>query len=346
MSTSPSRWLFALALAVTLGGAAGCKGATPSQGAPGQKTEKACAPTGNKNADVMNALASDCASCHGKGTNKPFFESLAAFEGTLAYDTKYVVPGKPEESELIRLLRGQGKGTYAQMPTTGATFAADDAAGKTQVSMADLEDWIRNLPPEGGPNFDYMKAPTVRRLTAPEVLESLNEPLGLTDRDFFDDDKKTLTLVDGDRGLPARTPDALAYRDDDAFVSAQVYPRWLALGGPAWQLGKPPDTSVSATFLETLTQMSQARCRKAVTKRGNAAFFRFVSATESSEKAKDGIRKNIGYLHLRLLGEPATEADIDDLYESVFVPYEKTDLETAWTAVCAALVRHPLWAAY
>ncbi len=313
-------------------------------------TEK-CPPSGDKNTDVMNGLAADCASCHGSGSNKPFFASLAAFETTLAYDTKYVVRGKPEESELVRLLKGEGQGTFTQMPTNGASFAARASSGSTQITVAQIEDWIRNLPPQSAPSLDYLKAATVRRLTADEILNSLNEPLGLTDQDFFEERPlgagvDPLTLKEGDIALPARSPDALNYREDDAFVSAQVYPRYLGLGGASWLIGKPPDTSLSPTFLETMTQLSQARCRKAVSKGRNAAFFKFAKPSDTSATAKDAIKKNISYLHLRLLGEVATAEAVDDLYDNLFVPYEATDVSTAWIAVCSGLVRHPLWVSY
>ncbi len=310
-----------------------------------------CPPSGDKNTDVMNGLAPDCASCHGSGANKPFFASLTAFETMLAYDTKYVVRGKPEESELVLLLKGEGQGTFTQMPTNGASFAARESSGSTQITVAQIEDWIRKLPPQSAPNLDYLKAATVRRLTADEILNSLNEPLGLTDRDFFEEQPALastdpLTLKEGDVALPARSPDALNHRGDDAFVSAQVYPRYLGLGGASWLIGKPPDASLSPTFLETMTQLSQARCRKAVSKGRNAAFFKFAKPSDTSATAKEAIKKNIGYLHLRLLGEQATAEAVDDLYDNLFVPYEATDVSTAWIAVCAGLVRHPLWVSY
>jgi hypothetical protein len=56
------------------------------------------------------------------------------------------------------------------------------------------------------------------------------------------------------------------------------------------------------------------------------------------------VRANIRALHLRMLGEPATDADVDDLYVNVFAHYP--DAITAWTAVCSALVRDPLWILY
>jgi hypothetical protein len=35
------------------------------------------------------------------------------------------------------------------------------------------------------------------------------------------------------------------------------------------------------------------------------------------------------------------------MYEAVYLPYEAAeDSTTAWVAVCAAFVRHPLWVTY
>jgi hypothetical protein len=49
---------------------------------------------------------------------------------------------------------------------------------------------------------------------------------------------------------------------------------------------------------------------------------------------------------LRMLGEPAPAAEVDDLFNAVFVPYESKGAVVAWTAVCSALVRDPMWILY
>ena len=58
------------------------------------------------------------------------------------------------------------------------------------------------------------------------------------------------------------------------------------------------------------------------------------------------IKANIAELYLKMLGEVATPAEVDDLFTSVFVKYESKGAATAWTAVCAALIRDPLWILY
>jgi len=37
---------------------------------------------------------------------------------------------------------------------------------------------------------------------------------------------------------------------------------------------------------------------------------------------------------------------VQEIYQEVFVPYEATDVTTAWVAVCSTLVRHPLWLSF
>ena len=57
----------------------------------------------------------------------------------------------------------------------------------------------------------------------------------------------------------------------------------------------------------------------------------------------DGVRRRWQEVH----GRPPSDADVDLLYTKVFQPYEaQQGTAVAWTATCAALVRHPLWVVY
>jgi hypothetical protein len=48
-----------------------------------------------------------------------------------------------------------------------------------------------------------------------------------------------------------------------------------------------------------------------------------------------------------MLGAVASDADVDAMYEGVYRKYESSaDARTAWTAVCAALVRDPAWVSF
>lgn len=97
---------------------------------PEPEPETECATSDND--FVRLRLGRNCESCHGEGASRPFFASLSAFEDLLAYDERFVVAGEPENSELVRLLQGEGTGAYTQMPTVGDTFADRADRGETQ----------------------------------------------------------------------------------------------------------------------------------------------------------------------------------------------------------------------
>jgi hypothetical protein len=107
-------------------------------------------------------------------------------------------------------------------------------------------------------------------------------------------------------------------------------------------------------FLQIWIPLSQAWCRTAVEKPNNSVFFRDASLTDSSDSAAgvQRIRNNISYLHLRMLGESATDADVTDLLNSIFLHYLQPGSAPAdrnkvpWIAVCAALAQDPLWLTY
>ena len=75
-------------------------------------------------------------------SSKPFFGSLAVFESDLVNNTDYVSPGAPAKSELILLMKGEGTGAFKQMPTGGDPFAVKAGKDQTQITMAELEEWI------------------------------------------------------------------------------------------------------------------------------------------------------------------------------------------------------------
>jgi len=289
----------------------------------------------------MQKLMVNCASCHGTGTNKPFFASLAAFESRLAYDVHHVVPGHPEQSQLMALLQGGAAGTYTQMPLGGAPFSVLETNGMTEITMDQLRQWITELrPPIDVTPVDSRDAPTIQRLSAELVLVSLRDQLGLTDQDFF------LPDYSYQRGgtYAVRSPDAIPRISN--YQSAPLYLRFAALGGPDHLEGKQRSQELSPSFLQTLIQLSQTWCRVAVTNNGNTAFFQRAQRSDTSASNAAAIRDNIAYLHLRMLGEPASTEEVQEIYQEVFVPYEATDVTTAWVAVCSTLVRHPLWLSF
>jgi hypothetical protein len=99
----------------------------------------------NVNEDVFNRLSPNCAACHTSGP-KDFFKDIDTFEEKLVYNPFYVMPGDAENSELIRLLIGEGT-TFSQMPTYGEDFETLSGTGQTQITLEEVEAWINNLEP-------------------------------------------------------------------------------------------------------------------------------------------------------------------------------------------------------
>jgi hypothetical protein len=318
-------------------------GDRPAPPAASPESTGVCAQSDND--EIRLLLEPTCAGCHGATSNKPFFASLQAFEGLLVADPTYVVPGKPDESLLVRVLEGNGPGLYKQMPPSGATFAALAEEGNTGIDMTRVREWVTHLDeipldPDPDPSAVH-----TRRLTAEEVVVTLMSQIGLDPAadfvaghgSFYESPtvslKGKLPVYSPDAAPPVHSPG----KEDDRF---------LALGGPDWMNQRPRTQDFSASFLQTLTQVSQAWCQMAVQKADNSVFFAKASRSDTSAAAGQAIRDNIAWLHLRMLGEPASNEEIDRIYDGLFVRYEPEGTDVAWTAVCAAFVRHPLWLSF
>ena len=280
-----------------------------------------------KNEDLKAALAPTCGGCHGATTNKPFFASITAFEDLLLYNTAYVVARDPEKSALIDLLKGKGKGSLKQMPPAGPPFAART---DTRISVDAVADFIRTMEPRASQGVaranPQLSVP--RRLSAAQVRDNLYQQLGLAREDFFDasGDSK------GDDFLPLREPDDPL---PDQYRGEPTQ-RWIALGGAAHLELVRPNRQLTPSFFQNLTQLSQTWCRMSVDKPGSP-----LNAFALSLETK----KNIAALQLRMLGVPATDADVERLHK-LFLVYQPKSAQTAWVAVCSALIRHPLWLSY
>lgn len=285
-------------------------------------------------AEVYARLKPTCGGCHSVDA-RPFFGSLEAFESLIVRDPRWIHPGQPEASALLGLLRGDGA---LKMPPVGDVFAVLADKGQTQISLPELEAWIRSLTvapplPSGG-------AAGIRRKTAEQVITTLRTQLGLEDADLVDASGVTLYRV----LYAPRSADEIPRIDPYGNAAAL----FESLGGPSFLEGKKRNNALTQGFVQTLTHVSQAWCKVAVAKPGNTALLRFATLSDRSSAA-DGpakIRQNLGYLMERMLGDDPSAEDIDDLYRSVFVPYEASGTDLAWTAVCAALVRDPLWLSY
>jgi hypothetical protein len=340
------------ALVVVLLSASACTGSITSGGKPfggdgGLLDDGGCAPV-SRNDEVRLALAGACAGCHVSGA-KPYWASLTAFE-SLVYDPKYVVRGEPENSLLLKLFKATATGgSFTQMPP-GETYESMLARGAATMSVADLEQWVRELPPQGAVLAEPIPERFgVRRLTGEELVLTAMSQLGLTLEDFVD----TTSMNWRNEAYTVRGGRFFIWPKDWApgisgqYVSdSRTIERYEALGGMAALDNRKKDTDLGPAAVQTLVQMSQAWCRRAIEKPGNTAVLRYVTlADKSATKAAD-IKKNLASLHLRMLSEPASEATVEALYTKLYLPLEATSTKAAWTAVCASFMRHPQWLSY
>jgi hypothetical protein len=319
------------ALAVVAVPIAACS--DPSAG--GVAVQESNLPCAEGENDAMRLrLAPTCIACHDAGATRPFFANVIAFEDLLVYDTRYVVPGDPDASVLVALLEGTSTGAFAQMPPIGDAFAAQAGRGETDVTMDEIREWIRTLPPApartSGPD---LAAATTRRLRADEVIKAMQVALGQEPSGGH----PPLLAVDGTR------PEAA-----DAPVTASSYGRgervqmYLMLGGPSYLRLRPPEETWTPSSLITLSQIAQGACSAAVDASAPALF---EHATPASRLAADepAIRANIAYLYERFLEVEPDEAAVEEMLTRVYAPAEAIEPRSAWVQVCTHLVRHPLF---
>jgi hypothetical protein len=303
------------------------------------------------NAFVFAKLTPTCAGCHRLG-DISFFSSLAAFENRIVYNPRWIALGNPDASALLKLLDGT---VSPQMPPApSVAFSTLAAQGNTAISMNELRQWISSLQPNS--NVVDTNFVNVRRKSPEQVIESLKTQLGLVDADLYVEFRHSppyehmagsipfLFPANGD-GYALASSDGFFAKDESAFGGFGLF---LSMGGPYYLENIPRNNDMSSSFLMTLTHVSQAQCRTAVAKTPNPIFFTAASLTDTTTNAAGlvKIRQNISDLYLRMLGEPASAAELDDLVNTVFKAYESKGASTAWTAVCAALVRDPLWILY
>lgn len=295
---------------------------------------------------IFLGLRAKCASCHGAGANLGFFASEGAFRSLLAGNPAYVTPGDPERSPLVLLLRGQGTGSFRQMPTAGLAYGLLPTA-EQPVSMPEIERWIRELGSMTRSTTPDPDAPTVRRLTAEEIVASLHDQLGLSDADFLGNlgtnhNSPTATFR-GD--LPVYSPDRAPGPHYSADALA-LTTRWRGLGGASWLDGAQRTTAVTPSLMQTLRQLSYAWCRMAVRKPNNTVMFQRARPTDTSAMVAAAIREDLASMHLRMLGDPPTPEELDAVFRDVFQAAEPGGAQVAWTAACASFVQDPRWLAW
>jgi hypothetical protein len=296
-------------------------------------------------AAVFEALAPTCQGCHLSGSSFPAFAGLGAFVNLIARDRDFVIPGDPENSELPRLLEGSGTGQWSQMPIGDKSFSDLEAAGQTHITTSEVREWISGLEDDAGA-LDLQEPVLVRRMTTEQILSSLYDQLGLTPDDFMQVNPNSGEIGSVMRGrYPVHGRDTAPRIHSNA--GTHPYERFEALGGPSFLNGTPRGQDLAPLFGHTFMQTAQAWCRVSVQKQGNDALFIAADRSDTAASNPDAIRANIRALFLRMLAVEASDEEVEDLYTSIFIPYEASDsTATAWTAVCACMVRDPLWLSY
>lgn len=290
----------------------------------------------NRNDEVRLKLAAQCESCHGARAGRPFFASLASFEDLLVYNTSFVVRGDPDNSPLVAMLEGRATGAYRQMPLGGEPFATLASRGQTRISMDEIRDWIRTLPPPDptreGPD---PAQPTTRRLSADEAINALAIALGQPANSGV----PPLLQLDGPQPLSPDSPQGVDYND---ALRRDVY---LMLGGASYLAQRRPERSWSPGSLLAFAQVAQGICARAAAM-NSAQLFKHVSAGDRLPMAEANARRNIAYLYERFLHEPAPQSAIDALFTRIYQPAERTSTRVGWTQVCVALARDPLFVTF
>lgn len=302
--------------------------------------------TGCGVAAMFTKLEPTCGSCH-RSSNSPYFVSSASFYNLIVNNPRWVVPGEPDQSGLIALLKGQATGAYAQMPLGEESFEVLAQAGKTQASVEDVRQFITDLK---GCSPEAMQAPDqsyVQRKSARQIHLTLKAHLGLEDDDI-------VAYGSGGSGneerYPIWPPDSVKRLTNNVNIdifNTGAARRWHALGGESYLRGQAANRALSPTFGQTITQVAQAWCRISAEKRGNTALYRHVDRDSLSAATPEQIKQNLRYLMLRFWGHEATDQEVDDLYVEVYEPYAQADsAQTGWIATCAALIRDPMWLVY
>ncbi|MBV1857537.1 MAG: hypothetical protein KUG77_03930, partial [Nannocystaceae bacterium] len=147
----------------------------------------------------------------------------------------------------------------------------------------------------------------------------------------------------GRRYYPVHDPERLP-----TSYSRPPIENFYKLGGGAPTQAVVEDTDFTPPFVQTLVPLSQRWCMMAVDKEDNTALFRHGSPQTGSDEP-GVVKDNIRALSLHMLAEPATDAQVEAIFDEVFVPLESdgdNDSRTAWVGVCSYFVRHPLFLVY
>jgi hypothetical protein len=297
-----------------------------------------------QNQAVFDALKPTCEGCHSTGS-RGYFVSLQAFESLVVYNPKEVVAGKPDESQLILLLEGKGTLAYKQMPISGPTFADIAAKGGSSLTMLQIRDWVTKLQTRAQDKLPSLEARRITRIGAADVQRALYQQLGLSDDDFFvpasafNVPHKT---SQDDNNYPLTSPDSLPAPYEQLPVD-----RFASLGGGSAMVQMRADATISPTFVGSLTQISQRWCGKALAKSPNAALLPAGASIATGSAEPDKVKAVLRSWFLHFLSVDASPAEVDQVYDGVFVPLEAgKDTLTGYIGACSYFIRHPDWIFY
>ncbi|MFT3771076.1 MAG: hypothetical protein QM820_37145 [Minicystis sp.] len=208
-----------------------------------------------------------------------------------------------------------------------------------------MREWVTKLVPRSGDKLPSIEARRVTRLGAADVQRALYQQLGLSDDDFFQPASSyniPHKTAQDDNKYPISSPDAIP-----APYEAVSMDRYATLGGGSAMLQQKADGLISPSFVGSLTQVSQRWCAMALDKPNNTALLPAGASISvgmaEPAKVKDVLRA--WFLHFHSV--EAAQADVDRVFEGVFVPIEQgSDTRTAYIAACSYFIRHPDWIFY
>jgi hypothetical protein len=319
-----------------------CSAPTPATALPAVAVthQAACGQASDETVRIMQGLAPTCAGCHTSGP-RGFFASVSAFQSLVVSNPAVITPGDPDASEFVRLLEARGTGAFTQMPIGTRTYTQLLADGTATVSLADVRQWVTGLTVQARDARPDVTAPRVSRLRPEQVQRALYQQLGLGYDDFFintEDYGITSAETRGDDLYPLQLPDGVP-----AARESQPLDRAQGLGAASTMAQRRADLSVSPTFVLTLTQVSQRWCRLALAKQGNVALFPAGTARTTDEA---NVRLTLRRWFLHFHGRVATDAQVEAMYSTVWLPLSQGSTEAGWVGVCSAFLRHPDWIFY
>ena len=272
---------------------------------------------------IFNGLRPVCVGCHQAG-NRAFFASLRGFEGLVVANADLVKPGDPDDSELIRLLEGNGTQAFTQMPIGARSYAqmAADGDPLAPLSMAEIRAWVTGLGAvevDARPDRD---AARVRPMDAVRIQRTLYQQLGLGFDDFFGvGDYYGISTINsaGDDQYPILVPDDFPGLPGGARAEtdAQGMERFFALGGGSITERVRPNSEVGSSYVLTLNQVAQAWCRFAVDREPSPALFPDGGDRDGDEAA---VKAVIRSWHMHFWAVSPDDAGVDAVYDQVYAP--------------------------